>query len=78
MFSFQLRKGNAERIFLDKSEVVLTPEIATKYFGDEDPIGKSIEIDNNGKQSFTVTGIIEPPPSQSSLKVCYSVTSGEP
>ena len=68
MFSFQLRKGNAERIFLDKSEVVLTPEIATKYFGDEDPIGKSIEIDNNGKQSFTVTGIIEPPPSQSSLR----------
>lgn len=67
MFSFHLIKGSAERIFLDKSEIVLTPEIALKYFGEEDPIGKTIEIDNNGKKSFTVTGIIEPPPNQSSL-----------
>lgn len=67
MFSFQLIKGNAEKIFLDKSEIVLTPAIAEKYFGDEDPIGKMIELDNNGKKSYTVTGVIEPPPAQSSL-----------
>lgn len=67
MFSFRLLHGSAERIFIDQAEVVLTPAIATKYFGDEDPIGKTIEIDNNGKKSYTVTGIIEPPPSQSSL-----------
>jgi putative ABC transport system permease protein len=67
MFSFPLLQGSAERIFMDKLEVVITPAIATKYFGDEDPIGKTIEIDNNGKQSFTVTGIIEAPPAQSSL-----------
>jgi putative ABC transport system permease protein len=67
MFSFPLLQGSAERIFMSKLEVVITPAIATKYFGDEDPIGKTIEIDNNGKQSFTVTGIIEAPPAQSSL-----------
>jgi len=67
MFSFRLIKGNAERIFLDKSEIVLTPAIAEKYFGDEDPIGKMIEIDNNGKKSYTVTGIVDPPPAQSSF-----------
>lgn len=67
MFSFRLLKGSADRIFLDKSEIVLTPAIASKYFGEEDPIGKTVEIDNNGKKSFTVTGIIEPPPAQSSL-----------
>ncbi len=67
MFSFQLIKGSAEKIFLDKSEIVLTPAIAEKYFGDEDPIGKMIELDNNGKKSYTVTGVIEPPPAQSSL-----------
>lgn len=67
MFSFQLIRGSAEKIFMDKSEVVLTPAIATKYFGDDDPIGKTIEIDNNGKKSYTVTGLIEPPPAQSSL-----------
>lgn len=67
MFSFPFLKGSADRIFLDKGEVVLTPAIATKYFGNADPIGKTIEIDNNGKKFFTVTGIIEPPPAQSSL-----------
>jgi putative ABC transport system permease protein len=71
MFSFPLLQGSAERIFMNKLEVVITPAIATKYFGDEDPIGKTIEIDNNGKQSFTVTGIIEAPPAQSSLT--YSI-----
>ncbi|MCW5912884.1 MAG: ABC transporter permease [Cyclobacteriaceae bacterium] len=67
MFSFPLIRGNADKLFQDKLEVVITPAIATKYFGDADPIGKTIEIDNNGKKAFTVTGIIEPPPAQSSL-----------
>ncbi|GIL22972.1 MAG: ABC transporter permease [Bacteroidota bacterium] len=67
MFSFQLLKGNADKIFTDKAEIVLTPAIAQKYFGEEDPIGKTIELDNNGVKSFTVTGIIEPAPAQSSL-----------
>ncbi|MEQ1588707.1 MAG: ABC transporter permease, partial [Cyclobacteriaceae bacterium] len=67
MFSFPLTKGNAERIFLDKSEVVLTPAIVKKYFGDEDPIGKTIRIDNEGEKSFTVSGVLEPAPTNSSL-----------
>lgn len=67
MFSFQLLKGNADKIFTDKAEIVLTPAIAQKYFGEEDPIGKTIELDNNGVKSFTVTGVIEPAPAQSSL-----------
>lgn len=67
MFSFPLLKGSTDRIFLGKSEIVITPAIATKYFGDEDPIGKTVEIDNNGVQSYTITGIIEAPPAQSSV-----------
>lgn len=67
MFSFPLIKGNADRIFLDKSEVVLTPAIVKKYFGDEDPIGKTIRIDNEGEKSYTVSGVIEPTPTNSSL-----------
>lgn len=67
MFSFPLIKGNAEQIFLDKSEIVITPAIVTKYFGDTDPIGKTIIIDNDGEKSFTVTGVIEPAPANSSI-----------
>lgn len=67
MFSFPLLKGNAGKLFQTKDEVVITPEIAKKYFGDEDPIGKLINLNVNGDQSLTVTGVIEAPPSNSSL-----------
>jgi putative ABC transport system permease protein len=67
MFSFPLIAGSKEKMFADKSEIVLTPEIAKKYFGDEDPIGKTVRLDIGGEKSFTVTGIIQPPPANSSL-----------
>lgn len=68
MFSFRLLKGNASTIFRDKLEVVLTPRVAQRYFGDEDPIGKLIELNfGSSKDLFTVTGIIEAPPANSSL-----------
>jgi len=67
MFSFRLLKGNADKLFQNKAEVVLTPAIAKKYFGDEDPIGKMVLIDHEGEKSFTVVGIIEAPPANSSL-----------
>ncbi len=41
MFSFKLLSGNPAKLFQNKTDVVLTPEIAKKYFGDEDPIGKN-------------------------------------
>jgi putative ABC transport system permease protein len=68
MFSFPLLKGSAEKIFTDKLEIVLTPGIVEKYFGDADPIGQSIGL-NFGDESkvFTVTGVIEAPPANSSL-----------
>lgn len=67
MFSFPLLAGNPDKLFINKSDVVITPEIATKYFGKEDPMGKTITIDVEGEKSFIVAGIIEAPPAYSSL-----------
>jgi len=67
MFSFKLLVGNADKLFQNKSDVVITPEIAEKYFGKEDPMGKTITIDVEGEKSFIVAGIIEAPPANSSL-----------
>lgn len=67
MFSFKLLAGNAERFFQNKPDVVITPEIAEKYFGKEDAIGKTISIDNGSERLFTVAGIIEAPPANSSF-----------
>jgi putative ABC transport system permease protein len=67
MFSFPLISGSVDHLFKDKNEVVLTPEIATKYFGADDPIGKVVTLDLQGEKQFTITGILESPPSNSSL-----------
>ncbi len=68
MFSFRMLKGNATAVFKDKLEIVITPEIATRYFGEEDPIGKAVVFNFGEKtESFTVTGVIEAPPANSSL-----------
>lgn len=67
MFSFKLLKGNAEELFKKKSDLVITPEIAEKYFGSEDPMGKSITIDVEGVKPFIVAGVIEAPPANSSF-----------
>jgi len=67
MFSFPLLAGNKDKLFADKSEIVLTRAIAEKYFGTEDPLGKTIILDIEGERSLTVAGIIEAPPANSSV-----------
>ena len=67
MFSFPLILGNAAKLFNNKSDIVITPAIAKKYFDAEDPLGKTIVIDVGEEKSFTVSGIIEAPPSNSSI-----------
>ncbi|OGG56037.1 MAG: hypothetical protein A3F84_16080 [Candidatus Handelsmanbacteria bacterium RIFCSPLOWO2_12_FULL_64_10] len=44
MFSFPLLRGNPETALKDKSAVVISEEMAQKYFGDQDPIGKRLSI----------------------------------
>ena len=70
MFSFELIKGNPEKLFQNKSEIVLTPAVAEKYFGNEDPIGKtmSLQSGDGSELTFHVVGIILPAPANSSLE----------
>lgn len=68
MFSFPLRIGKPETVLGDPSNVVLTPALATKYFGEEDALGQSLQIAVQGNiHTFTVTGIADPPPANSSI-----------
>jgi len=48
---------------------VITESTATKYFGSEDPIGKSLEIRfSNQYRIFNVTTVVEDPPANSSIR----------
>jgi len=68
IFDFPLVKGDPETALNEPGSIVLTEETAYKYFGREDPMGKTIESDpyNNGQlMNFRVTGIAKNTPTQS-------------
>lgn len=67
LFSWPLLRGNPKTALTEPYTIVITTEMAEKYFGDEDPMGQSLRLDNT--IDFVVTGIIEPIPSQSHFGV---------
>jgi putative ABC transport system permease protein len=71
VFSFPLVKGDANTALNRDYSVILTQSAAKKVFGDEEPMGKTIKIDN--KDNFTVTGILEDPPENSRFKFEYLI-----
>ena len=60
VFSFKLVRGSRNIALADPHSVLLTQSMAHKYFGQEDPMGKTLTL-NTGLQ-FTVTGVLEDPP----------------
>ena len=57
IFDFKFIHGNADGALSDEHSVVLTQELANRIFGDEDPMGKMLEVKERGV--YKVTGIIE-------------------
>lgn len=64
MFSFPLKKGNIETALSDPNSIVITETLATTMFGKENPIGKTIKLDN--EYTVHVTAVIQDPPLQNS------------
>ncbi|MCX6835371.1 MAG: ABC transporter permease, partial [candidate division Zixibacteria bacterium] len=66
MFTFPLLVGDSTIALREPNTVVLTAESASKYFGYESPLGKTITFDNN--MELTVTGVLRELPSNSNLQ----------
>ena len=67
VFSFKLLSGNPETALKNPNSIVLTEELAIKYFGEEYALDKTLSIGND-KSEYLVTGIMKKPPSNSHLK----------
>lgn len=63
IFDFKVLKGNANTALKDPYSVMLTEEVAKKFFGNQDPINQVIRFNN--QFDFKVTGVYEPLPSNS-------------
>ena len=64
VFTFSFIKGNPKTALKDVKSVVITETIAKKYFGNEDPMGKSLQI-SCCDGSLSVTGVIKDVPANS-------------
>ena len=69
MFDFPLISGDIQTVLKEPHSIVLTAKLAKKIFGDENPVGKAIRIDND--YSVTVTGIIANPPNNTRFQFDY-------
>ncbi|RCR65820.1 ABC transporter permease [Larkinella punicea] len=63
VFSIPLLKGNVKTVLTEPNTVVLTESTARKYFGDQNPVGKSLTMGTKGL--FRVTGVCRDVPSNS-------------
>ncbi|KAA9354730.1 ABC transporter permease [Larkinella humicola] len=66
LFSFQLLKGDPKTVLTRPATVVLTERMARKYFGDTDPLGKTILYDKAHR--LQVVGVVKNPPFNSSIQ----------
>jgi putative ABC transport system permease protein len=66
MFTFPLIKGNPETALNGKRSVVITQKMAQKYFGAEDPLGKTLNFDDSF--DLQVTGVLQNIPKNSHLQ----------
>lgn len=62
-----LASGNPARVFAQPESVVLSQATARKYFGNFDPVGRTIMVD--AKHALTVTGILRDLPHNTQLDV---------
>jgi len=67
VFTLPFLKGNPNTALKEPNTVVITEEQAKKYFGNEDPMGKTLRL-KEWEQDFRVTGVIENVPQNSHVR----------
>ncbi len=81
IFDFHLERGDPRTALMQPTSMVLTRENAVKYFGTEDVIGQSLNVDWRGSSvDFQITGILEEVPQNSHFRfdVLASLSSYPP
>ncbi|MFC2136050.1 ABC transporter permease [Bacteroidota bacterium] len=66
VFSPDFIRGNVSEAFNDPNDIVITEDIAKKYFGEDEAIGKILIIDND--EEYIVSGIIKNVPDNTEIR----------
>ncbi len=69
LFSFPLQQGNPKMALQQVNNIVITTAIAKKYFGNQNAMGKVMQINQNGKfEPFIISGVAEVTPQNSTIR----------
>jgi len=68
IFSFKFLQGSIETAFSSPLDLVITENLARRYFDDENPMGKIVQVDG---QPATIKGVIADMPQNSTLQVDF-------
>nr|WKN35708.1 ABC transporter permease [Tunicatimonas sp. TK19036] len=68
VFDYQVLQGSPNDMLAEPNTLVLTQSKAESYFGDQDPVGQTLEILGRFNQSFKVTGVIQDIPENTHYK----------
>ena len=71
IFPLKLTRGDAAKVLAAPSSIVISEEIAKKYFGNQDPLGKPIQVD---KINLSVTGVFAKLPPHFHLDFDYLIS----
>lgn len=72
IFSLNLILGDAKRVLSDPQSIVISESVAYKLFGDNDPVGREVMLNN--KDLLTIRGVVEDTPSNSHISFDYLVS----
>jgi putative ABC transport system permease protein len=71
IFTFPLARGDAATVFSDLHSAVVSRELARKFFGEQDPIGKRITIGYT--TDYVIRGVLEDIPQNSQIQISILV-----
>jgi len=74
LFDLKFIKGDPGTALNAVNSLILTARLAKKYFGTDDPIGKTL-VEENSNRPYRVTGVIENMPSNTHLQFDYLASS---
>jgi putative ABC transport system permease protein len=66
ILNFPLLKGDRKTMLVNPKEALVTKKMANKYFGNDNPIGKTFKLDNN--ITVTITGVLQDLPNNTDQK----------
>jgi len=76
VFDFPLLQGDPSTALARPGSVLLTPDLARRLFGEEDPVGRTVDYEYfSDRFTLEVAGLVEPPPANSHFGFSFVISA---